>query len=190
MSHQSFEDYYEFLGVSMHASDQELSSAFQSVRQMYSSENTDIHNYFSQPEIMHLQRLIDEAYSILYNPLKRATYNEVLKKRLPEKYGSIPLPRKEFDPQFKNQILQKDKFDGLFLKQIRQHLEYSQSELSGITRIKGCYIEALENNDFENLPAPVFVRGFIAQISKVFGLDDQKICQSYMSFYNEAREND
>jgi cytoskeletal protein RodZ len=34
--------------------------------------------------------------------------------------------------------------------------------------------------DPQNLPAPVFIRGYVVQMSKMLGLDEKKVADSYM----------
>jgi cytoskeletal protein RodZ len=47
-------------------------------------------------------------------------------------------------------------------------------------------LNAVENEDKKNLPAPVFVRGYITQIAKVLGIDGKKAADSYMVNFNKA----
>jgi cytoskeletal protein RodZ len=40
--------------------------------------------------------------------------------------------------------------------------------------------------DWKNLPAPVFVRGFVAQTARILGLDEAKVATSYMKLLKVA----
>ena len=75
------------------------------------------------------------------------------------------------------------------LKKVREYKKMTPDALSEITKISSYYIRALESMDHKNLPAPVYVRGYISQVSKVFGLDEKKVCESYMKIFKSTLEN-
>ena len=58
--------------------------------------------------------------------------------------------------------------------------------MSEITKISAFYIHALESMDAASLPAVVFVRGYISQISKVLGLPEKIVCDSYMKLFKKT----
>ncbi len=60
---------------------------------------------------------------------------------------------------------------GDILKNERLKRNVSLYDLSRISRIKKEYLKALENNDFENLPSAVFVKGYIATYARILGFD-------------------
>lgn len=170
----------------MTASRQDVLGAYQKLRALYSDPAGNASAYFSEDELKELREVLEEGFELLSHPLKRAAYNESLKKIYPEKYSRDhrrPIPNL---PISSVASTQKD-FDGFFLRQIREQMSVSIDELSDVTRIKPNYLVALENNDYESLPATVFVRGFVSQVAKVYGLDEKKICDGYMSRLKEAR---
>ncbi|HVK62501.1 MAG TPA: helix-turn-helix transcriptional regulator, partial [Bdellovibrionales bacterium] len=59
----------------------------------------------------------------------------------------------------------------------------SLERMSEVTRISKTYLSAVESNDYKNLPAAVFVRGFIVQVARALGLEDQKVANSYMKLF-------
>jgi flagellar biosynthesis protein FlhG len=189
MNTVGFHDYYDLLGISMNASRQEVLNAYQKMRVLYGDPNSNANEYFSADELIALRDILEKGYLILSHPLKRAAYNEALKKAYPQKYShqtskvkSVAIPA-----EVRQSFLDRNDFDGVFLKQMREHMNMSVNELSDITRIKPEYLEALESNRYDELPAGVFVRGFVSQISKFYGLDEKKICESYMSRFNLDR---
>lgn len=50
---------------------------------------------------------------------------------------------------------------GPYLRELRQRRGVSLEELSRATRVAPSYLEALERDDLDVLPAPVFVKGFV-----------------------------
>ncbi|HEY3064610.1 MAG TPA: RodZ domain-containing protein [Methylomirabilota bacterium] len=56
---------------------------------------------------------------------------------------------------------------GSYLRELRQQRGLSLDEMARSTRVASRYLEALENDDFRALPAPVFTRGFIRAYCQV-----------------------
>jgi cytoskeletal protein RodZ len=49
------------------------------------------------------------------------------------------------------------------------------------------YLQALEGEVFAKLPAPVYVRGFLAEYARCLGLDAERVKQTYLDRYRAAR---
>ena len=64
---------------------------------------------------------------------------------------------------------------GLLMKELREKAGFSIDEVSVATRISHSYVEALENGDFEKLPGVVFVKGFVKNLIKTYGVKDMDV---------------
>lgn len=64
---------------------------------------------------------------------------------------------------------------GEILKQEREHHRLSIQELSKRSRIRKDYLIALESNDFGQLPASTFVKGYIRTYAQIFGFDHKPL---------------
>ncbi len=71
-------------------------------------------------------------------------------------------------------------YDGELLKKVREDQGISLDQISMVTKIATKYLRAIETEDFENLPARVFVQGYVKQYAKIVGLDQQAVAASYM----------
>jgi len=69
----------------------------------------------------------------------------------------------------------KTKTIGEILREERQRHRLSIEKLAAKTRIKKKYLQALENNQFEQLPAATFVKGYIKIYAQLFGFDHQPL---------------
>lgn len=69
---------------------------------------------------------------------------------------------------------------GEELKRERELREISLREVSESTKISLRYLQALERNDFENLPGGVFNRGFVRAYSKFIGIDPESMVDAYL----------
>ncbi len=201
-------NYYDVLEVSLHCPQHEVTAAYEKAKVTYSGENSAIYTIFSEEEARQMLKLIDEAYSVLGNKNLRSLYDEKLGQSgvRPEDISfeslkaqskmSLPEPAKKptgkiefkLSDVFENEIRENSDWTGEFLKKVREYKNIPLERMSEITKISAYYIHALEKSDSKNLPAPVFVRGYISQISKVLGLEEKKVCDSYMKCFKESLE--
>ncbi len=68
---------------------------------------------------------------------------------------------------------------GAFLRELRVKRGLSLDELSRATRVARPYLEALENDAFASLPAPVFTRGFIRAYCQAVGAPPEDALARY-----------
>jgi hypothetical protein len=66
---------------------------------------------------------------------------------------------------------------GIDLKQIYQK-----------TKINREHLEWLEEENFANLPALVYIRGFIMEYAKALNLDPHRVSDSYLESYHQWRK--
>jgi cytoskeleton protein RodZ len=69
---------------------------------------------------------------------------------------------------------------------LRQNLELTEAELA--TKIRGKYLRALEEEQFELLPAQTYVKGFLRTYAEWLGLDGQLYVDEYNSRYVTGEE--
>ncbi len=77
--------------------------------------------------------------------------------------------------------------DGRYLRSVRESQQLGVDTLSANTRIAARYIEAIEANAFDRLPAAVFVRGYLREIAAALDVDEGALVEGYMALYNESR---
>lgn len=100
---------------------------------------------------------------------------------IPEGFVKGRLSVYEVKPDIEKEISNQTAFDGPFLRKVRQYKNINLEQLSKETRIGRSYLAAMEADDFEALPAPVFLRGFVIQVARVLGLNETLVASSYMS---------
>lgn len=108
---------------------------------------------------------------------------------LPSDTGKCPLGTYKIDLSMEQEIATRTEFDGLFIQKVRLYKQVSLEKLSVSSRIGKTYLIALESNDFKNLPATVFLRGFLVQVAKQLGLDEAKVVASYMGLAKAGLPN-
>ena len=210
--HQSL---YDILEVPRDAAQEDIHKAFLRAKHTYSPESPALYSVFTKEEADELLRLIEEAYAILGNPRRRKEYDDAIdgqskvvkpghlslvsaggpaqdhnQKAAPvkDKVGRSGYSRYEIDENFEKEIEEREVFDGAFFQKVRSYKNISIDQVTKATRIGRHYLVAVEANDFGSLPAPVFVRGFIVQISKMLGLPEKKAADSFMKLLKDATE--
>lgn len=81
------------------------------------------------------------------------------------------------------EILSQTDWSGDFIRKVRQSRNVSIEELADFTKISRSYLKAIEDEDFDKLPAAVYLRGFLVQISKKLRLPSDTVAASYVAKY-------
>jgi cytoskeleton protein RodZ len=70
---------------------------------------------------------------------------------------------------------------------LRQHLDFPEIEQA--TKIRGKYLRALEDEQFDVLPAQTYVKGFLRSYAEYLGLDGQLYVDEYNSRFVVGEED-
>ncbi len=138
----------------------------------------------SKQELPDLEVTTDnEDHSSSRTDTKNSPGVRVLNKRdsVPEGFAKTKFSVYEVDKDLEQEIAESNEFDGPFLQKVRLYKQINLEQISNETRISKSYLSALEGDDYEALPAAVFVRGFVVQVARTLGLDEQKTASLYMT---------
>jgi hypothetical protein len=72
---------------------------------------------------------------------------------------------------------------GSSLREARERQDFDLAEVERMTKIRGKYLRALEEERFEQLPAETYVKGFLRTYAEMLGLDGQLYVDEYNSRY-------
>jgi cytoskeleton protein RodZ len=78
---------------------------------------------------------------------------------------------------------------GSSLREARLRQELDFPELEERTKIRPKYLRALEDERFEILPAPTYVRGFLRSYAEALGLDGQPFVDEYNSRFTVGEDD-
>lgn len=81
--------------------------------------------------------------------------------------------------------------NGQELREVRERKNVSIDYLVEITRIRKTYIQAIESENFEVLPASVYIRGFLKQIARELHIPAEPLTTLYLqrhAAWRDARE--
>lgn len=71
---------------------------------------------------------------------------------------------------------------GEELRKEREIRGISLKEIADSTKISKRFLELIEKNDFQALPAPVFTRGFVREYARYLGLNSEEMVSRYIHF--------
>ena len=76
---------------------------------------------------------------------------------------------------------------GGWLRRQRELRQVSLREIADTTKISIRYLEALEEDRFDVLPAPVFAKGFLREYARYVGLDPDEVVNTYLTAQAETQ---
>lgn len=79
-------------------------------------------------------------------------------------------------------------FDGPRLRRTRLFRGYEIEQIADVTKVSSLHLRNIEDENFGELPADVYVRGFVTAYAKTIGLDPQHVVPSYMARLQESRQ--
>lgn len=105
---------------------------------------------------------------------------------VPEGFARTKYSVYEVDPQFEKEYKSTEDVDGQLLQRVRLYKQLTLDQISAETRISKSYLSAVETNDHDALPASVFTRGFVVQLARVLGMDEQRTASLYMKKFKAS----
>jgi hypothetical protein len=90
----------------------------------------------------------------------------------------------EFDPFEEDEAAC---FDGAWLRRSRLRCGVEIDQIAAITKINPTYLRFIEDERFDDLPAPVYVRGFVTAYTRCIGLDPERVVPGYMKRLDGVR---
>ena len=80
-------------------------------------------------------------------------------------------------------------FDGPTLKDIREKLKISLDDVAMATRVQQSHLVNIEEENFKELPVPVYTRGFVMNYAKFLSIDPEMVANSYMEKFYEWQQD-
>lgn len=77
---------------------------------------------------------------------------------------------------------------GQKLSEQRRKLKKSLKEVETDLRIRVKYLEALENDDFKQIPGEAYIKAILRSYSAYLGLDFEKLLNEYLSLFSQGEE--
>ena len=183
--------YYEILEVAPDATNREIQQAYEHAKETFHNDSVAVYSLFSEKEMKKIQAVIEEAYRVLMDETLRKDYDQShlsslnLKwpksEKLPETPES-PMEKKTYLPFSEISIdLGEGPYRGKMLKQIRERMGVELNTISMETRIPLKILANIEEEKFEQVPARVYLKGFLRGYARCLGLDSEKVVEDYFN---------
>jgi cytoskeleton protein RodZ len=83
-------------------------------------------------------------------------------------------------------MLSKEMISGQELKQLREAYGIEIAEIYAVTKISGDSLKRIEADQFEDLPAEIYVRQFLKAYAEVLQIDSGHVVEAYLKFMARA----
>src|SRR5678815_5023716 len=188
--------YYEVMETEPGVSDEEIRRAYRTVKDNYASGSSVIAGLYDDHELAALHARINAAHDTLFAPDRRRLYDLALPEadlaravraaaaatRPAARVGvgaavddRPDAPEAAIDPNAE--------VTGAFLKKVREIRGLELNEIAQRTKISERYLRALEDEQFTDMPAAVYVRGYVTEYARALRLDPQRAAESYLARY-------
>ena len=97
------------------------------------------------------------------------------------------IPEKKSKNAIENFVTGLDQFSGEALKKIRLMKGVSIDQIAEHTKIRKTYLQYLEEEQFDHLPAAVYIKGFVNMIAEYLELPAKNVTEDYMHRYHNRQ---
>lgn len=89
-----------------------------------------------------------------------------------------------------DELEKSEQYPGASLKDAREKRDYSQEYVAGRLHLRARVVALLEADDYDQLPEPVFVKGYIRAYAKLLDLDDVPLIEQYKQYAKNIQKPD
>ncbi|MFZ1866772.1 MAG: helix-turn-helix domain-containing protein [Polyangiales bacterium] len=182
--------HHDVLEVERGATDEEIRRAYKRMCAVFDPENPVTFGLFDQEGLDAARARIDEAYDVLLDPARRRPYEISV---FPDALEDVREAERDERPSGElppaPSITPDTEFSGALLRAVRESQGTSLDQISERTKVGTSYLRSIEEDEFDRLPAAVYVRGFVTEFAKCLKLDPEQVSQSYLRRYKATMED-
>jgi curved DNA-binding protein CbpA len=173
-------DLYTVLGLEPRASREQVERAYRFCLELYGEGSLATYTLVDPTEAEQQRLRVREAYEVLVDDEKRRVYDEV-QGYLPPDGSVLPFPVPGSEPADDLPAV----LGGADLRRIREARGVSLRHIAAVTKIGVRFLEYVEDDRFDFLPPPVYLRGFLQAYARLVGIDPRRAADAYMSRLHE-----
>lgn len=171
---------FECFGLRPEASMDEVERSFHELRNLYSEESLATYS------------LLDDAERLEKLESLQTAYDRILQSRLHTPATEIEIEGSEEPLAPESQIVfidaDREKVPGLFLQQMRKARGLSIKDVAERTKVRSSLLQSIEEQCFDDLPAPVYLRGFLRVFARMVKIPDaEAFIDSFMALYQNDK---
>ena len=194
--------HYEVLEVGRDASPDEVERAYRLAAATFAEESLATYSLYDESESAAMRERVELAYRILTDVDAKVAYDGQLDDAPPveERRLDVPVTLMPDDEaglgEVRPEIRDFDdldpptadgEWDGARLRRARLGRGIEIEKIAEVTKINPNYLEGIEADAFDELPATVYVRGFVAAYARALGIEEEHVVPSYVARLREAR---
>jgi flagellar biosynthesis protein FlhG len=177
------ETHYAVLGIGPRATPEQVERAYRHAAGLYDAEALATYSLLDPEERQEARARVEEAYGVLRDARRRRDYDASLG-LAPEAGGpAFSSPPAEPPPPSGRPpvVVLPDPVTGPDLKRFRESRGIPLREIAATSKVGVRYLEYIEAERLEVLPAPVYLRGFVQEYARAVGLDPRHTAESYLA---------
>jgi len=169
--------HYEILGLEANASFEQVERAYRYHIAIYSDASLATYSLLDASERQKTRAQIQQAYDTLKDPLRRRTYDVSI--------GLLPAPAPvsvthDPVPEPRGVVLE-GTVTGAALRQYRETSGISLKEIAERSKVGQRYLQYIEEDRHNELPARVYLRGFLIEYARALGLEPGRTADGYLA---------
>ncbi|MGB0680795.1 MAG: helix-turn-helix domain-containing protein, partial [Polyangiales bacterium] len=181
------ESHHALLGLERGATEEEIRRAYKRAKEIYDPGSLVCYGLFDAAGFAQVQARLQEAFDVLIDPARRRPYELSVFPAPPSEAEVSPRqPAVELPHLPPPVITPETEFTGALLKAVRQSQGVPLKHISQRTKVGLHVLQAIEEDDFTALPAPVYVKGFVSEFAKCLALDADHVSTTYARRYRRA----
>ncbi len=186
--------FYEVLETEPGVSDEEIRRAYRQCKEIYASASPVIAGLYDETDLAALHDRANAAHDTLFAPERRRLYDL----SLPEADLARAVRRAAQTPRLDAATVvranaaagppvdDEAEITGAELRKVRESRGLELSDVAQRTKISERYLRSIEAERFDELPAPVYVRGFVTQMARLLRIDPTRAVEGYLRRFHSA----
>ena len=196
-SDESERSHYDVLWTHRGASDEELRRAYKRQRDLFTGGSIPLYSLLTESELSRERSRVEEAQETLLDPIRRRSYDlsffsddsRAGAEESPLLDEARLLEQAALRAELAEELHSETEYTGELLRRVRESRGIELAEIAQKTKISASHLDAIESEAFEKLPAEVYTRGFVQQVSVLLGLDPTQATRTYLRRFRASRQN-
>ena len=181
------ETHYGVLGIGPRATPEQVERAYRHAAGLYDQDSLATYSLLDVEEREQARERVEAAYAVLRDAARRHQYDVSLGIVSPTSAPAFAPAPVAPGPDRPPVVVLPDPVTGADLKRFRESRGITLREISTASKVGIRYLEYIEAERKEVLPAPVYLRGFVQEYARVVGLDPRPTAESYVARVVSAR---
>lgn len=185
---------YDAIGVARTAADDEIRRAYKRQREIFKEGSLPVASVLSRAVLQKEQARIEEAHDTLLDPVRRRAYDLSTYPDDPRAQigpargegGSAAAELVMLQAELAREINAETQFTGALLRKVRESQGVELPDIAQRTKISLQHLAAIEGEALGDLPAQVYVQGFVREVAKYLRLDATQVAKTYMRHLREV----